>query len=157
MTSYADIQTAVKAMKLGASDYISKPVQPDLLLAKIHENLTSPVEAEENSPKFTGSYIEGKSQLARQMYEHVRWLPQRICLCWLMVPVVRVKKHIARRIHDLSKRSDAPFVAVDCGRFPKIWLLRSFGHIKGSFTGAIDNKGRRRLKRRMEEHSFWTR
>ena len=39
MTSYADIQTAVKAMKLGASDYISKPVQPDLLLANIHENL----------------------------------------------------------------------------------------------------------------------
>ena len=55
MTSYADIQTAVKAMKLGASDYISKPVQPDLLLTKIHENLTSPVEAEEKQPEETGS------------------------------------------------------------------------------------------------------
>lgn len=141
MTSYADIQTAVKAMKLGASDYISKPVQPDLLLAKIHENLTSPVEAEEKQPEETGSYIEGKSQLARQMYEHVRLVAPTNMSVLINGSSGTGKEHIARRIHDLSKRSDAPFVAVDCGAIPKdLAASEFFGHIKGSFTGAIDNK-----------------
>lgn len=141
MTSYADIQTAVKAMKLGASDYISKPVQPDLLLTKIHENLTSPVEAEEKQPEETGSYIEGKSQLARQMYEHVRLVAPTYMSVLINGSSGTGKEHIARRIHDLSKRSDAPFVAVDCGAIPKdLAASEFFGHIKGSFTGAIDNK-----------------
>jgi two-component system response regulator HydG len=141
MTSYADIQTAVKAMKLGASDYISKPVQPDLLLAKIHENLTSHVEAEEKQPEETGSYIEGKSQLARQMYEHVRLVAPTNMSVLINGSSGTGKEHIARRIHDLSKRSDAPFVAVDCGAIPKdLAASEFFGHIKGSFTGAIDNK-----------------
>ena len=141
MTSYADIQTAVKAMKLGASDYISKPVQPDLLLAKIHENLTSPFEAEEKQPEETGSYIEGKSQLARQMYEHVRLVAPTNMSVLINGSSGTGKEHIARRIHDLSKRSDAPFVAVDCGAIPKdLAASEFFGHIKGSFTGAIDNK-----------------
>lgn len=141
MTSYADIQTAVKAMKLGASDYISKPVQPDLLLAKIHENLTNPVETEEKQPEETGSYIEGKSQLARQMYEHVRLVAPTNMSVLINGSSGTGKEHIARRIHDLSKRSDAPFVAVDCGAIPKdLAASEFFGHIKGSFTGAIDNK-----------------
>ena len=141
MTSYADIQTAVKAMKLGASDYISKPVQPDLLLTKIHENLTNPVEAEEKQPEDTGSYIEGKSQLARQMYEHVRLVAPTNMSVLINGSSGTGKEHIARRIHDLSKRSDAPFVAVDCGAIPKdLAASEFFGHIKGSFTGAIDNK-----------------
>lgn len=141
MTSYADIQTAVKAMKLGASDYISKPVQPDLLLTKIHENLTNTVEAEEKQPEETGSYIEGKSQLARQMYEHVRLVAPTNMSVLINGSSGTGKEHIARRIHDLSKRSDAPFVAVDCGAIPKdLAASEFFGHIKGSFTGAIDNK-----------------
>lgn len=141
MTSYADIQTAVKAMKLGASDYISKPVQPDLLLTKIHENLTNPVEAEEKQPEETGSYIEGKSQLAQQMYEHVRLVAPTNMSVLINGSSGTGKEHIARRIHDLSKRSDAPFVAVDCGAIPKdLAASEFFGHIKGSFTGAIDNK-----------------
>ena len=141
MTSYADIQTAVKAMKLGASDYISKPVQPDLLLTKIHENLTSPVEAEEKQPEETGSYIEGKSQLARQMYEHVRLVAPTNMSVLINGSSGTGKEHIARRIHDLSKRNNAPFVAVDCGAIPKdLAASEFFGHIKGSFTGAIDNK-----------------
>ena len=141
MTSYADIQTAVKAMKLGASDYISKPVQPDLLLTKIHENLTNPVEAEEKQPEETGSYIEGKSQLARQMYEHVRLVAPTNMSVLINGSSGTGKEHIARRIHDLSKRNNAPFVAVDCGAIPKdLAASEFFGHIKGSFTGAIDNK-----------------
>ena len=130
MTSYADIQTAVKAMKLGA-----------LLLTKIHENLTNPVEAEEKQPEETGSYIEGKSQLARQMYEHVRLVAPTNMSVLINGSSGTGKEHIARRIHDLSKRSDAPFVAVDCGAIPKdLAASEFFGHIKGSFTGAIDNK-----------------
>ena len=141
MTSYADIQTAVKAMKLGASDYISKPVQPDLLLAKIHENLTSQVASSEKQPKDVGLYIEGKSQLARQMYEHVRLVAPTNMSVLINGSSGTGKEHIARRIHNMSKRSAAPFVAVDCGAIPKdLAASEFFGHLKGSFTGAIDNK-----------------
>jgi two-component system response regulator HydG len=103
MTSYADIQTAVKAMKLGASDYISKPVQPDLLLAKIHENLTNPVEAEEKQPEETGSYIEGKSQLARQMYEHVRLVAPTNMSVLIPMYFLGIFKPLCKNIKTINK------------------------------------------------------
>ena len=103
--------------------------------------MTARVEAEERQPGETGSSIEGKSQLAQQMYEHVRLVAPTNMSVLINGSSGTGKEHIARRIHDLSKRSDAPFVAVDCGAIPKdLAASEFFGHIKGSFTGAIDNK-----------------
>ena len=76
MTSYADIQSAVQAMKQGASDYISKPIQPDILLKKIEEALNTPAKTvapstqrdTPNAIENPNDYLEGKSEAARQLY-----------------------------------------------------------------------------------------
>ena len=84
MTSYAEIQNAVRCMKLGARDYVAKPVNPDELLKKIREALDVPAapaakSASKPAPRAAGSfseqplnYIEGRSDAARQLYEHIR-------------------------------------------------------------------------------------
>lgn len=143
MTSYAEIQTAVQAMKLGAADYIAKPLNPDELLGKIRElaHVEEKAPARVPVPSAPDLYIEGQSQAARQLYEHVRL----VALTDMSVLVTGAsgtgKEYIARRIHEQSNRSKAPFVAVDCGAIPKeLAASEFFGHVKGSFTGAIENK-----------------
>lgn len=143
MTSYAEIQTAVQAMKLGAADYIAKPLNPDELLGKIKEL----VRVEEKAParvpvsSVPDLYIEGQSQAARQLYEHVRLVAPTDMSVLVTGASGTGKEYIARRIHEQSNRSKAPFVAVDCGAIPKeLAASEFFGHVKGSFTGAIENK-----------------
>ena len=143
MTSYAEIQTAVQAMKLGAADYIAKPLNPDELLGKIREL----AHVEENAParvpvpSAPDLYIEGQSQAARQLYEHVRLVAPTDMSVLVTGASGTGKEYIARRIHEQSNRSKAPFVAVDCGAIPKeLAASEFFGHVKGSFTGAIENK-----------------
>lgn len=149
MTSYADIQTAVQAIKLGASDYISKPLNPDELLGKIHDLLkdgqamspvASPKKAERR-PAENSQYIEGKSPAARLLYDHVGLVAPTDMSVLITGSSGTGKEYVARRIHEQSNRKKAPFVAVDCGAIPKdLAASEFFGHIKGSFTGAIDNK-----------------
>ncbi len=142
MTSYADIQSAVQAMKLGASDYIAKPLNPEDLLSKINETIK--VEESRHSSKqdnSSSSFIEGQSQAARLLYEHVRLVAPTDMSVLITGASGTGKEQIARRIHELSNRKNAPFVAVDCGAIPKdLAASEFFGHVKGSFTGAIDNK-----------------
>ena len=149
MTSYADIQTAVQAIKLGASDYISKPLNPDELLGKIHDLLkeghTVPTVASpkkvERRPAENSQYIEGKSPAARLLYEHVGLVAPTDMSVLITGSSGTGKEYVARRIHEQSNRKKAPFVAVDCGAIPKdLAASEFFGHVKGSFTGAIDNK-----------------
>ena len=143
MTSYAEIQTAVQAMKLGAADYIAKPLNPEDLLGKIRELIA--VEEAPVSPMPPTStsdlYIEGQSQAARLLYEHVRLVAPTDMSVLVTGASGTGKEYIARRIHEQSSRSKAPFIAVDCGAIPKeLAASEFFGHMKGSFTGAIDNK-----------------
>ena len=141
MTSYAEIQTAVQAMKLGAADYIAKP--PDELLGKIRElaHVEEKAPARVPVPSAPDLYIEGQSQAARQLYEHVRLVAPTDMSVLVTGASGTGKEYIARRIHEQSNRSKAPFVAVDCGAIPKeLAASEFFGHVKGSFTGAIENK-----------------
>jgi len=145
MTSYADIQTAVQAMKLGASDYISKPLNPDELFVKMQDVLKG--EKSEKQPKQSNgsivrpSYIEGQSQAAHILYDHVRLVAPTDMSVLIIGSSGTGKEYVARRIHEQSNRRKAPFVAVDCGAISKdLAASEFFGHIKGSFTGAIDNK-----------------
>lgn len=146
MTSYADIQTAVQAIKLGAADYIAKPLNPEELWNKIKETLhgnPAPVaRAASATPSASGNlYIEGQSQAARQLYDHVRLVAPTDMSVLITGASGTGKEYIARRIHEQSSRSTAPFVAVDCGAIPKdLAASEFFGHVKGSFTGAIENK-----------------
>ena len=143
MTSYAEIQTAVQAMKLGAADYIAKPLNPDELLGKIKElvRVEEKAPARAPVPSAPDLYIEGQSQAARQLYEHVRLVAPTDMSVLVTGASGTGKEYIARRIHEQSNRSKAPFVAVDCGAIPKeLAASEFFGPVKGSFTGAIENK-----------------
>ena len=143
MTSYAEIQTAVQAMKLGAADYIAKPLNPDELLGKIKDLVYVEEKAPARVPVSSAPdlYIEGQSQAARQLYEHVRLVAPTDMSVLVTGASGTGKEYIARRIHEQSNRSKAPFVAVDCGAIPKeLAASEFFGHVKGSFTGAIENK-----------------
>ena len=139
MTSYAEIQTAVQA----AADYIAKPLNPDELLGKIRELAHVEEKAPTRVPVSSAPdlYIEGQSQAARQLYEHVRLVAPTDMSVLVTGASGTGKEYIARRIHEQSNRSKAPFVAVDCGAIPKeLAASEFFGHVKGSFTGAIENK-----------------
>lgn len=146
MTSYADIRTAVQAIKLGAADYVSKPINPDELLKKIKELVSESAEPAntlpiENAPDKDSLYIEGSSQAATSMYEHVKLVAPTEMAVLITGSSGTGKEYVARRIHEQSNRVNAPFIAIDCGAIPKeLAASEFFGHIKGSFTGAIENK-----------------
>lgn len=153
MTHYADIQSAVQSMKLGACDYVSKPVNPDMLLQKINEALAAAVAAGPQSKSVTGEssmqpqdsespeYLEGESEAARQLYNYVRLVAPTNMSVLINGASGTGKEYVARRIHELSNRSAAPFIAVDCGVIMKdLAASEFFGHKKGSFTGAIEDK-----------------
>lgn len=142
MTSYAEIQTAVQAIKLGASDYIAKPLNPEELLGKIREVVKAPaMEPVAKKQSEGNTYIEGHSPVARQLFDHVRLVAPTDMSVLITGASGTGKEYIARRIHEQSNRGKAPFIAVDCGAIPKeLAASEFFGHVKGSFTGAIDNK-----------------
>lgn len=152
MTNYADIQSAVQAMKQGASDYVSKPIQPDILLKKIEEALktseaapspsaSSSTKNRKETQKNPADYLEGKSEAARQLYNYVALVAPTPMTVLINGASGTGKEYVAHRIHQLSKRSDKPFVAIDCGSIPKdLAASEFFGHVKGSFTGALSDK-----------------
>ena len=156
MTGYADIQSAVQAMKCGANDYISKPVQPDELLKKIREALqtgkdddatSTPIQEETAKGTDTSIYtnpqnfLEGESEAAHQLYNYVRLVAPTQMSVLINGASGTGKEYVAHHIHQLSKRAGKPFVAIDCGSIPKeLAASEFFGHVKGSFTGAVTDK-----------------
>ena len=153
MTSYAEIQNAVRCMKLGARDYVAKPVNPDELLKKIREALEKPVEAPveaKNARRGAAKaapapapldYIEGRSDVSRRLYEYIRLVAPTNMSVLVNGASGTGKEHVAQLIHRNSKRAGKPFVAVDCGAIPReLAASEFFGHVKGSFTGAVGDK-----------------
>lgn len=163
MTSYAEVQNAVEAMKLGATDYIAKPVQPDLLLQKIDEALkassarpvvpVTPVPTETSGKKPARSAaapadapqphpgIEGHSPVARDLYRLASLVAPTPMSVLIIGASGTGKEYVAHRIHEQSPRHAGPFVALDCGALTKeLAASELFGHMKGAFTGATENK-----------------
>jgi len=149
MTSYADIQTAVESIRAGAYDYIAKPFNPEQLLEKII-TLSSLDTAKDkktfhtSSNKHTDSesnYVYGNSLEYKKVYEYVDLVAPTNLSVFIKGESGVGKEHIARFIHEKSLRSSAPFIPVDCGAMSKdLSASEFFGHIRGSFTGAINNK-----------------
>ena len=159
MTSYAEVQNAVLAMKSGATDYIAKPFHPDILLEKIQDALTNSNSttapekgeidkkektAKTNSDKDSSAipkYIEGNSEVSKQLYEYVALVAPTPMSVLILGASGTGKEYVARRIHELSNRAGKPFVALDCGAIPKdVAASEFFGYKKGAFTGAEQDK-----------------
>lgn len=153
MTSYAEIQNVVLAMKSGATDYIAKPFHPDILLDKIHEalnarkqsaNSTSTPEdggAKDDQSANPPKYIEGESEASRKLYSYVSLVAPTPMSVLVLGASGTGKEYVARRIHELSPRAGKPFFALDCGAIPKdVAASEFFGHVKGAYTGAEDDK-----------------
>ena len=137
MTGYGDIPGAVEAVKKGADNYLPKPVQTEEVLGVICGLLGDGMKrtAEEN-------FYVCKSPPAVRLQEMVRLVAPADSLSVLIRGASGTgKEWVARQIHAFSKRSSAPFVAVDCGALPReLAASELFGHKKGTFTGAVEDR-----------------
>jgi two-component system response regulator HydG len=150
MTSYADIRTAVSAIKMGAFEYVAKPLNPDEILILIKSALEKTEEKEKEATttkkkKTDGrkefQFIRGESSSALQIDQYIKLVAPTDMSVIIEGESGTGKEIAARRIHLESKRSKKPFVAVDCGALSaELAGSELFGHVKGSFTGAIGDK-----------------
>jgi len=148
MTAYADVQTAVKAMKIGASDYISKPFVPEevlLVLKRIGSpaitHKTATTENKTTKEIASKNVHWGKSIASLQLKKHIELVAPTPLTILITGESGTGKEVVAKTIHETSDRKNGPFIAVDCGAIPKdIAGSEFFGHMKGSFTGAITDK-----------------
>ncbi|WP_308993492.1 sigma-54 dependent transcriptional regulator [Mariniflexile litorale] len=149
MTSYAEVSTAVQAMKQGAFDYISKPFNPDEVLEVISNALevkkTDVIVPKTKAKKASGTshvdFVEGISASSKTLNEYIHLVAPTSMSVLITGESGTGKEVVAKNIHLKSLRGDKPFIAVDCGAIPKeIASSEFFGHKKGSFTGATDDK-----------------
>jgi len=142
MTAYASVETAVKAMKLGAFDYMTKPIDIEevrSVVAKFASGESSvPEAAEEDAAE---SDLVGSSPAFREVVGLAHRVAESDATVLILGESGTGKEVLAREIHRRSQRSRRPFVAVNCSAIPE-GLLESelFGHEKGSFTGAVRQK-----------------
>lgn len=146
MTNYAEISSAVAAIKLGAFDYLEKPVSPAILEQKIKDALLCKVKTTEVIKKDKNNlpqYIYPDSPAAHKMYEEIELLAPTRMSVLIMGESGTGKEYAARLIHEKSKRKMFPFIAVDCGVLSReLAPSELFGHVKGAFTSAVaDKKG----------------
>lgn len=148
MTGYADVQTAVNAIKLGAFDYLKKPIIPEVLQQKIELALTQDKadkkdkkDKEVKKEKGVATMVKGNSPVIQRVYTHVSLVAPTKMSVLVLGESGTGKEYIARMIHDQSGRKDKPFIAVDCGSLSmELAPSELFGHKKGSFTSAIADK-----------------
>jgi two-component system response regulator HydG len=148
MTGYSEVNTAVKAIKNGAADYISKPFNQDEVLLVITNALKVPtgkevsqVNTATKSKPAQSEYVKGISEASLKLAEHIKLVSPTDMSVLIIGESGTGKEIIAKGIHENSRRVGRPFIAVDCGAIPKeLAASEFFGHLKGSFTGAISDK-----------------
>src|SRR5664279_1118668 len=159
ITGYSDMRTAVKVMKMGAYDYITKPLLPDEIIHTIQQAIEH---SENSNPKpvvkpkaqvlekqdpetvgvtYSGKYIFGDSEAFRKILKQVALVAPTNYSVIIYGETGSGKESIALEIHKKSKRSSKPFIAIDCGALSKeLAASELFGHEKGAFTGALNQK-----------------
>ncbi|MEP3209025.1 MAG: sigma-54 dependent transcriptional regulator [Maribacter sp.] len=158
MTGYAEVGSAVTAMKKGALDYIAKPFTPD----EIVKLITKALEVKSGAGKVvqreqtaateilkksrigtvaTSSIVRGISEASKKLDEYIHLVAPTNMSVLITGESGTGKEVTAKAIHDNSSRKGFNFIAVDCGAIPKeLATSEFFGHIKGSFTGAVEDK-----------------
>ena len=148
MTAFGTVENAVKAVKEGAYDFLTKPVDPDHLLLLMEKALEKQKLLKENMvlrDEFSGHLkfptIIGKSPPMVQLFENIQKVSQSHSTVLLLGESGTGKELFARAIHYLSPRKDGPFVAVNCAAIPRELLeTEFFGHERCAFTGAVGKK-----------------
>ena len=148
MTGYSSVQNAVEAMKLGAFDYLTKPFPDDELVLAVDRAIEKKRLVEENlalrqqlSERFDFSNIIGKNPGILKIFDDIKKVAPTATTVLLSGESGTGKELFARAIHAHSKRAARKFVAVDCNTFsPSLLESELFGHVKGAFTGAIQDK-----------------
>jgi len=143
------VKSAVQAMKLGALDYLNKPFDVEELTSLIIQTLESsqslaPTIAGRHNQSVTGSNSEklvGQSVVMNELYDRIDQVAGNDTTILISGESGTGKELVARRIHDLSKRKNKPFVAINCAAIPET-LIESelFGHEKGAFTSAVEKR-----------------
>jgi two-component system response regulator HydG len=154
MTAYASIESAIEAMKIGASDYLLKPLDPDLLdplvarLLKYRELLEENLLLKDRISKMVRfENLIGRSPAMQRVFDMIRDVALTDSAVLITGETGTGKELVAKAIHAVSPRCDAPFIAFNCGAFSEN-LVESelFGHERGAFTGATHaRKGRLEL------------
>jgi len=149
MTGYTDIKTAVNAMKLGAFDYVGKPINPEEILhiiglalnKKPEKQAAATVAKKAVTTKAAVPFVKGISNNSAELHEHITLVAPTNMSVLIIGDSGTGKEYIAHSIHQESKRAGKPYIAVDCGAIPKeLASSEFFGHLKGSFTGAVNDK-----------------
>lgn len=141
MTSFREVGAAVRAMRLGAFDYITKPVNPAELLMVVQEALQKKLAPAVVKEAQAPDQIFGQSEASQQLYNFIALVAPTDMSVIIQGESGTGKEYAARTIHRLSKRAAAPFVAIDCGALSgELANSELFGHVKGAFTGALHDK-----------------
>jgi two-component system response regulator HydG len=155
ITGYSDIKTAVAIIKQGAYDYITKPLIPDEVLNLINKaldknNTDNKKELISNKDKGTANtgttttdtqFMTGKSAGILEVFQQINTIAPTNYSVIIYGESGTGKEVVAKTIHSLSSRKDKPFVALDCGTLSReLAASEFFGHVKGSFTGALNDK-----------------
>ncbi len=149
ITGYSDIKTAVKVIKLGAFDYVTKPLLPDEILATIRKAINQPSANKEHENKSNSvidkknetELVTGNSKEAKELVKQIELVAPTNYSVIIFGETGTGKESIARTIHQKSTRNNEPFIALDCGALSnELASSELFGHEKGAFTGAIHHK-----------------
>ncbi|MGN6264817.1 MAG: sigma-54-dependent transcriptional regulator, partial [Ginsengibacter sp.] len=157
ITGYSDIKTAVDVIKMGAFDYITKPLIPDEVINVIEKALAAPAPQPVADPQKTNSqpspkkkiyelssnneYLIGQDTETAKIYRQIEMVAPTNYSVILYGESGTGKEVIAKTIHEASTRKGKPFIAMDCGTLSKeLSGSELFGHVKGAFTGAVTDK-----------------
>ena len=149
VTGYGSIEDAVKAMKLGAINYLTKPIKPKQLVQLVKNVLKMDDDQDISTEDRQGRLLKyhhfhnlvGQSKPMQHIYRKIKEVTQADIPVLITGESGTGKEIVAQAIHDRSQREKKPFIAINTGAIPRELIASElFGHLKGAFTGAISDK-----------------
>ena len=141
ITAHGNMESAVKALKAGAFDFVSKPVDIQILRNLVSSATALPEKSETKTTNKSQLSITGNSPAVKSLLKNIEKLARNHAPVFIHGESGSGKERVAKMIHQQGSRGDAPFVPVNCGAIPaELMESEFFGHLKGSFTGAHSDK-----------------
>lgn len=141
ITAHGNMESAVQALKAGAFDFVSKPVDIQILRSLVSAATTLPENAENKNSNKSQLSITGNSPAVKSLLKNIHKLARNQAPVFIHGESGSGKERVAKMIHQHGARSDGPFIPVNCGAIPaELMESEFFGHLKGSFTGAQTDK-----------------